>query len=168
MRLTLASFFFLGKQEIRWYCHASMSLFRYLLPVFACVSVFVLGACQSVSPADRIGQNPVMFSSLTPEQRVLVQQGRICEGMSRDAVYLAWGNPGTAPVVGQENGVSYEKWIYMEYRPVMVDTVGIAAGCGYHGPWCGGTGMTSTAMIPTERAWVMFQNNIVTAWESRR
>ncbi len=146
-----------------------MSLFRYLLPLSACMSVFVLGACQTVSPADRIGQNPAMFSMLSPEQRALVQQGRICEGMTKDAVYLAWGNPDTPPVVGQENGASYEKWIYMEYLPVTVDTVGITAGCVYHGPWHGGSGVTtSTAMISAERAWVMFQNNIVTAWESRK
>ena len=165
MRPTLASFFLLGKHEIRCYCHARMSLFRYILPLIVCVVACALGSCQVVTPADRIGRNPVMFRTLSPEQQLLVQQGRICEGMTKDAVYLAWGNPGTPPVLGQQNGQSYEKWVYLEYRPVMVDSVNAA--CVHYGSWCGGVGM-STAMVPVESAWVMFQNNVVTAWESRR
>ena len=169
MRFTLALFFFLGKHEIRWYCHARMSAFRPISLLLASLLVVVQVACQSVTPADRIGTNPVMFRTLTPEHQTLVQQGRICEGMSKDAVYLAWGNPDTAPVVGQQNGSSYEKWIYLEYVPVVVDTIGFGAGCGYHGPlYCGSGVGTSTTMVPRESAWVMFQNNIVTAWESRK
>ena len=142
-----------------------MSLFRYILPLIVCVVACALGSCQVVTPADRIGRNPVMFRTLSPEQQLRVQQGRICEGMTKDAVYLAWGNPGTPPVLGQQNGQSYEKWVYLEYRPVMVDSVNAA--CVHYGSWCGGVGM-STAMVPVESAWVMFQNNVVTAWESRR
>lgn len=109
-----------------------------------------------------------MYDMLTPEQKMLVQQGRICEGMSKDAVFLAWGNPNTPPVSGQQDGVSYEKWVYASYQPVMVDSVSVGFGCG-HGPfWHGGGIGTSTAYVPRENAWVMFQNNKVTAWEERR
>lgn len=146
-----------------------MSAFRRISLLLASLLAVVQVSCQSVTPADRIGANPVMFRTLTPEQQALVQQGRLCEGMSKDAVYLAWGNPDTAPVVGRQNGTSYEKWIYLEYVPVVVDTVGIGAVCGYHGPLYCGSGMgTATTMVPRESAWVMFQNNVVTAWESRR
>ena len=131
------------------------------------VSLF-LGACQTATPSTSISQNPVMFRQLSPEQQMLVQQGRICEGMSKDAVYLAWGNPNTPPVTGQQNGVSYEKWVYNTYQPVMVDSLTVGAGC-WHGPhWCGGGVGTSTAYVPREAAWVMFQNNVVTSWESAR
>lgn len=99
----------------------------------------------------------------------MVQQGRICEGMSKDAVYLAWGNPNSEPVKGQQDGMSYEKWVYLRYQPVTVDTVGFGTGCWYHGPHYFGSGLsTSTAMVPTEAAWVIFQNDVVTAWESRK
>ena len=104
MCFTLALFFFLGKHEIRWYCHASMSAFRRISLLLASLLAVVQVSCQSVTPADRIGANPVMFRTLTPEQQALVQQGRLCEGMSKDAVYLAWGNPDAAPVVGRQNG----------------------------------------------------------------
>lgn len=111
-----------------------------------------------------------MFGMLSPDQKVMVQQGRICEGMTKDAVYLAWGNPDAEPIKGQQDGQAYEKWVYLGYRPVMVDTIGFGSGCWHHGHWhCAGAGIgTSTAMIPYEAAWVMFRNDIVTAWESRQ
>ncbi len=132
------------------------------------LGALLLDSCQTVTPATRIHQNPVMFRQLSPEQQLLVQQGRICEGMSKDAVFLAWGNPNTPPVYGQQNGVSYEKWVYNTYQPVMVDSVSVGGGC-WHGPyWCGSGIGASTAYVPREAAWVMFQNNVVTSWESSR
>lgn len=128
----------------------------------------MLASCQTATPASRISQNPVMYNMLSPEQQVLVQQGRICEGMSKDAVYLAWGNPNTPPVTGQQDGASYEKWVYTTYQPVMVDSISTGFGCGYGHCWHGGGISTSTAYVPKDAAWVMFQNNKVTAWEARR
>lgn len=109
-----------------------------------------------------------MFQQLTPEQQLMVQQGRICEGMTKDAVFLAWGNPNTPPVTGQQDGKTYEKWVYNVYQPVTVNTISIGGGwC--HGPWYCGSGMgASTAMVPAEAAWVIFQNNLVTSWERRQ
>lgn len=146
----------------------AMRLFRAVQLLVLGVVAVLFESCQTATPSTRISQNPVMYSMLTPEQQVLVQQGRICEGMSKDAVYLAWGNPSTPPVTGQQDGASYEKWIYTTYQPVMVDSFGVGVGCG-HGPhWHGGGIATSTAYVPRESAWVMFQNNKVTAWEERR
>ena len=145
-----------------------MRVFRSILLLVSALAAFCLDSCQTVTPATRISQNPVMFRQLTLEQQLLVQQGRICEGMTRDAVYLAWGNPNTPPVTGQQNGVAYEKWVYNVYQPVMVDSLTVGPGC-WHGPCWGGASMgTSTAYVPREAAWVMFQNNVVTAWESSR
>lgn len=128
-----------------------------------------LCSCQTATPATRIGQNLLIFNQLSPEQRLLVQQGRICEGMSKDAVFLAWGNPNAAPVIGQQDGQPYEKWVYHTYEPVTVNSVGFGIGGGCHGSWYGGSGMgTSTAYVPKESAWVIFQNNAVVSWESRQ
>ena len=168
MSHTLSPFFFLGKQEIRWYCHATMRVFRRVLPVLMSLFSVAQFSCQTATPLTRIDQNPVMFRMLSPEHQVLVQQGRICEGMSKDAVFLAWGTPNTPPVQGQQGGLAYEKWVYNVYRPVMVDSVGFGTGCWHHGHWYGGGMSTSTAMVPEEAAWVIFQNNCVTAWESRK
>ena len=145
-----------------------MRLFRPILKVLAVVGAVVLGGCQSVTPGSRISANPVMFRMLSPEQQLMVQQGRICEGMTKDAVYLAWGNPNTPPVLGQQGGKPYEKWVYQVYEPVMMNSVGVATSFHHHGHWCSNAMGTSTAYVPKEVAWVMFENNIVTAWESRR
>lgn len=139
-----------------------------LISALACCSSVLLPACQTITPHNRIEKNPVMFRVLSPEHQVLVQQGRICEGMTKDAVYLAWGNPNATPIRGQQEGKAYEKWVYYIYQPVMVDTVGFGSGCWHRGSWCGGGLSSSTAMVPQEAAWVMFENDIVTAWESRK
>ncbi len=126
-------------------------------------------SCQTSTPATRIHKNPAIYQQLTPEHQLLVQQGRICEGMSKDAVFLAWGNPNTTPIVGQQDGVPYEKWVYNYYQPVTVTSVSIGVGGGCHGPWLGASGMgSSTAYVPQPSAWVLFQNNSVTSWESRQ
>lgn len=145
-----------------------MSVFRHLLLLLLGGISLCLESCQITTPASRIDKNPLIFRTLSPEHQLLVQQGRICEGMSKDAVFLAWGNPNTPPVTGQQEGKSYEKWVYSVYQPVMVDTIGAGTGCWHHGHWYGGGMSTSTAMVPQEVAWVVFQNNTVTAWESRR
>lgn len=145
-----------------------MRIFRAIQLLVLSLAALYLDSCQMATPTTRINQNPVMFRQLSPEQQLLVQQGRICEGMTKEAVYLAWGNPNTPPVTGQQNGETYEKWVYNVYQPVMVDSLTVGTGC-WHGPCWGGGGVgTSTAYVPREAAWVMFQNNVVTAWESSR
>ncbi len=142
-----------------------MSVSRALQSFLLCAAAFLFGSCQTSNPGTRISQNPVMFQHLSPEHQVLVQQGRICEGMTKDGVFLAWGNPNTPPVTGQKDGTSYEKWVYQVYSPVMMDTVTVGVGCGYH--WHG-TGIgSSTAYVPHEAAWVIFHNDLVTSWEKR-
>lgn len=59
----------------------------------------------------RIQERQAAFQSMSPADQALVQNGRIREGMSRDAVYIAWGPPSTrAP--GRNRGQIVESWIY--------------------------------------------------------
>ena len=90
MSATLASFFFLGKHEIQWYCHGAMRFFRAVQALAVSAAAFVLGSCQTTTPAERIEQNPLLFRQLSPEQKMMVQQGKICEGMTKDAVSALW------------------------------------------------------------------------------
>lgn len=146
-----------------------MNAFRPLQLLLTCLVLSGLVACQTMTPTDRIGQNPAMYGVLSPEHQVMVQQGRICEGMSKDAVYLAWGNPDTPPVIGQQNGLYYEKWLYVEYLPVVVDSWAVGGACAHRGSlYCAGGPGVYTTQVPSEVAWVMFQNNRVTAWERRK
>ncbi|MBQ1960193.1 MAG: hypothetical protein II349_01560 [Akkermansia sp.] len=169
--INLSLFFFLGKHEIRWYCHAGMRVMSesnvYGLTAVAAF-VLALSSCQSVTPATRIAENPVLFRSLPVEQQILVQQGRICEGMSQDAVFLAWGAPNNPPYEGQKNGKNVVRWVYTFQEPVMAaPTVGVTVvgPYGWYGPAMYGP---STVYVPREAATVQFENNKVVSWEKRK
>jgi len=71
--------------------------------------IFLVAGCTTVET--RISERPEAFRSMSPRDQTLVQQGRIREGMSQDAVYIAWGPPSQrAP--GRNRGSIVETWIY--------------------------------------------------------
>jgi len=79
--------------------------------LFACAIslTFLFGGCTTVET--RIQERPEAFRQMSPRDQALVQQGKIREGMSRDAVYIAWGPPSErAP--GRNRGQIVETWIY--------------------------------------------------------
>jgi hypothetical protein len=106
-----------------------------------------LPSCQTPSPATRIAAKPAIFAALPAKQQVLVQQGQIAEGMSKDAVYLAWGSPSQQFAAGQ-GGRNYELWRYTGLQPIYVNRVysmgsfgwGGGFGGGPWGPGCGAYG----------------------------
>ena len=91
----------------------------------------LLSSC--VSPIERrVSSFPGMYSKLNEDEKKAVQMGQVREGMSRDAVYLAWGNP-TRIMTGKREGKAYERWGYMAYQPVVMDGYGVGMGMGYWG-----------------------------------
>lgn len=132
-------------------------------------AVFLVG-CQVATPSSRIAENPVLYQSLSPEHRLLVQQGRICNGMNKSAVFLAWGYPAGSPVTGEKESKRFERWVYVRNRAVPVDTFGgWHHGCWHHPGLYDDFGMGSGVVyVPEEVASVTFENEKVTEWESRR
>ena len=51
------------------------------------------------------------YAALNPEDRALVDQGKIKSGMSEDAVYIAWGRPSQV-LKGETGGKATATWIY--------------------------------------------------------
>ena len=103
-----------------------------LRTVTACVmalGLLVFGACST--PETRISERPDVYRSLSSTDQALVSQGKIREGMSRDAVYIAWGAPNQR-AAGRNRGNSVETWIYYntttDYHPG-----GFGYGLGYGG-----------------------------------
>jgi hypothetical protein len=72
---------------------------------------FLLAGCTTVDT--RIQERPEAFRRMSPSDQALVQQGRIREGMSRDAVYIAWGPP-SQRAEGRMRGSAIETWIYFD------------------------------------------------------
>lgn len=93
-----------------------------------------LAGCETVTSTERrIAAEPAMFDELSSNHRDLVQQGRVTEGMSKDAVYLAWGRPQETKESSRD-GKSRETWVYYGSESVPVRTVGVGVGYGYGDP----------------------------------
>ncbi len=103
-------------------------------------TALLLSSCVSSSPQARIERNPQLYTQLSAKDRELVTQGTIREGMTRDAVFLAWGAPDQT-TVGRKSGREIEQWTYLGQRPVRTMSMNVGFGYGYGGrcgPWGGG------------------------------
>lgn len=124
----------------------------------------LLVSCQTPTPASRIEENPAMFTNLPAEQQPLVRQGRLCEGMNPDAVFLAWGEPNSPVMEIHRDGRNVTRWVYSSYEPVTVMNAGFYSYCGPYGGYPFAAPSISTSYVPRNVAWVEFVNGKVTAW----
>jgi hypothetical protein len=72
----------------------------------------ILTSCST--PQTRISENPDLYQSLSHRDQALVTQGQIRIGMSKTAVWLAWGSP-DRKIVGNMGGGPTETWLYIYY-----------------------------------------------------
>ncbi|MDP9097388.1 MAG: hypothetical protein M3N48_00130, partial [Verrucomicrobiota bacterium] len=65
----------------------------YLRALTLCLSVsaLILPGCSTTET--RISDHPEIFQTLSPRDQELVKAGKIREGMSQNAVWVAWGSP---------------------------------------------------------------------------
>lgn len=157
---------------------------RFFSPALLSLALFcalALPGCETLNPAQRrIKQRPELFAGLSEKEKALVDQGKIEEGMSRDAVYLAWGRPGYI-MTGNRNKRGNEKWAYFHTAPVQTASMGFgsyashpfyssygihpAYGYGYR--YRSGRGVsTGVDYLPYIGSTVEFINGRVVAWES--
>ena len=74
--------------------------------------ILLFSGCST--PQTRISENPNLYQSLSSKDQALVSQGQIRMGMSRTAVWLAWGSP-DRKIVGNMGGGQTETWLYIYY-----------------------------------------------------
>lgn len=84
-----------------------------------CASAFTVTAGTLIftscsTPQTRISEHPDLYQSLSERDQALVTQGQIRMGMSRSAVWLAWGSP-DRKIVGNMGGGPTETWLYIYY-----------------------------------------------------
>ena len=130
-----------------------------------CLTGLLLAGCAS-TPQTRIEKNPAAYNALPASQKNLVVQGMIKEGMSTDAVYIAWGSP-SAITRGSKGGKRQEKWVYNGYHAVWTDPY--CGGFGYYGGYRGYYGRhiyyaPTVDYIPVVQRIVTFTNGYVTEW----
>jgi len=95
----------------------------------AVIAALFFVQCSS-TPRTRIEKNPQMFAKLNAQDRNLVYKGLIREGMTRDAVFLAWGRPDSVSV-GVNRGRESETWTFEGQRPIR--SMSMNMGFGYGG-----------------------------------
>lgn len=71
----------------------------------------LLAGCATSTVEKRRQERPAAYANLSPEFRSLVDQGRIKVGMSKDAVYIAWGKPSEV-IQGESSSGPIETWLY--------------------------------------------------------
>ena len=87
----------------------------------------IFNGCGTVG--GRISQHPEMYRSLSPKDQALVSQGQIHQGMSMDAVWLAWGTP-DQKIPASIHDRPAETWVYLRY-----ETPPSYGGPYYYGPF---------------------------------
>ena len=139
-------------------------------------AVLFLAACAAITPGSRVAQAPKLFEPLTAPQKQAVLEGRVLEGMTPDAVYLAWGRPDRV-TRGSQNGTPFEIWRFTELQPVYHSSVPVGFGYGYGRGGYGRGGYYHPAFAaletgpdyrPIAAAVVRFSRNRVTGWERLR
>ncbi len=81
----------------------------------------VLTSCST--PQTRISDHQDIYQSLSPRDQALVTQAQIRIGMSRTAVWLAWGSP-DRKIVGDMGGGRTETWLYIYYATYPIRVTG--------------------------------------------
>jgi len=144
---------------------------KLLLPAVSLVSI-LLASCANQTPQTRIEQNPKILASLPASQQKAVQSGSIIEGMTKNAVFLAWGNP-DKKYENFSEGKKTEKWLYTKLRPVYSQRVSGVFGYGYRNyryrGFYPGFGLgTTVSYLPAPAASVIFTNDKVSSWQSEQ
>jgi hypothetical protein len=75
-------------------------------------AAIVLTNCST--PQTRISEHPDLYQTISPRDQALVNQGQIRIGMSRPAVWLAWGSPDRR-IIANMGGGTTETWVYTYY-----------------------------------------------------
>jgi hypothetical protein len=134
-------------------------------------AVVDLTGCTTANPQTRVQQNPALYDSLSAADRDLVMKGTISEGMTKDAVYLAWGKPDSV-TTGSDRGKVTETWRYATMRPVYYGG-GFGYGMGFFGGRYHGRhfyphlDMSLTPQyVPVTSSVVRFRAGRVVAWET--
>ena len=128
------------------------------------IAAFFTG-CATSTVEKRKQERYGAYSALAPEQRELVDQGRVKVGMSPDAVYIALGKP--AEILQQEtqagatthwlyHGSSLREYRYWTYR-------GVRVGNRYYSePYMA----QDYYLQPYVRSEIIFQDGVVREWRT--
>lgn len=152
------------------------TMIQRLLRCGAALAALVLSSCAVSTPGSRVAQAPQLFGPLPDHQKQAVMDGKVVEGMTPDAVYLAWGRPDRV-TRGSQGGKPFELWRYTELKPVYRTDFAMGFGYSRFGYYGHGRGYYDPSWVgmdigpdyvPVTAAVVRFSRNRVTGWERLR
>ncbi|MFT4639550.1 MAG: hypothetical protein ACI8T1_002875 [Verrucomicrobiales bacterium] len=139
--------------------------------------LFVSCASNETIRQRRVDANADSYNSLSDSDRELVDQGKIREGMAKQAVFISWGRPNDIRK-GSNSGVPYETWIYTDNRAHTQASLSLGYGFGmdpyypyYGGRYYGRSHLgfhpsAATTYRPIKVGKVEFLNDKVVSWEA--
>ena len=141
-----------------------------LLLIFALGGFSLLASC-TAPVQKRIEHNPQIYSALSERHKAMVAQRKIEEGMSKGAVFIAWGKADRIGK-GSKNGKDFERWSYTGFDTVPgYGAGGYGLGYGYGGGFYGHRYIYDPLFyydpfvtVPYEAGRVEFTNGKVSAW----
>ena len=89
------------------------------------------------------------------------------EGMSKHAVFLAWGYPNTQPFVGKENGKSMTRWVYTRLEPFARQVFWGGSEWLPYG-WYSANYVNGSFCFPQDAAYVRFIDDKVVSWSKEK
>ena len=132
----------------------------------------LLNQCAPQTPAARIAKNPEIFASQSKQHQQAIQDGKVMEGMSSDAVRLSWGEP-EQRYLGSYQGADQERWDYMGQMPIYVRNDSFSYGTHHHSSSLSSSFQETNVVIsganfanvPYRKASVLLRNGKVDSWE---
>jgi hypothetical protein len=97
-----ADYMRMSKQQILWTC-------------LTLLSPLLLIGCESAQIAARRQAQAADYAALTAEEKALVDRGKLRQGMSTNAVLIAWGQPSIVSTTPTPNG-PFVTWEYYRKR----------------------------------------------------
>ena len=114
-------------------------------------SALILTSCST--PQTRISEHPDLYQSISHKEQALVNQGQIRIGMSRPAVWLAWGSPDRR-IIGNMGGGTTETWVYTYYASYLYypyEPLDEYFGAPLYDPFCYSWFLASSLLSPTAK-----------------
>ncbi len=153
-----------------------------LIALTSIMMLFQTSCAVRSTAQSRIARHPEFFAKLSTKHKDLVSHNRVTEGMSKEAVYLAWGDADEIKKRSRKNRI-IETWVYLRYQPVYTRRFGVGYGYGHgrggyygygdyyrYGGYYGnsfGYG-TDVTYLPYLGAKVEFTKGRVSFWETTR
>lgn len=146
-----------------------------LLRILPIALALFSASCAPSNPTARAQKRAAAFQSLPAEHQKLALEGKIKEGMSRDAVWVAWG-PASRIYEASTQGNTMEIWHYTGLQQVYGGSFGMGLGFGYgqvgrYGRYRRADPFSHYDLnygpqyIPFTQAEVKFQQGLVKSWE---